>query len=157
MTNIDHNLIPESLDAYWMPFSSNRNFKQSPRFFVKARGMYYTDSNGNEVMDATAGLWCVNAGHYREHINQAIAKQLESLDFAHSFSAGHPAAFNFANRLVKHFPDALNHVFFTNSGSEAVDTALKIALAYHKLNGAGGRQRRTRSRRRQAGGELDWG
>ena len=141
MTNIDHNLIPESLDAYWMPFSSNRNFKQSPRFFVKARGMYYTDSNGNEVMDATAGLWCVNAGHYREHINQAIAKQLESLDFAHSFSAGHPAAFNFANRLVKHFPDALNHVFFTNSGSEAVDTALKIALAYHKLNGAGGRQR----------------
>lgn len=141
MTDIDHNLIPESLDAYWMPFSSNRNFKQSPRFFVKARGMYYTDSNGHEVMDATAGLWCVNAGHYREQINRAIAEQLKSLDFAHSFGAGHPAAFNFANRLVKHFPEPLNHVFFTNSGSEAVDTALKIALAYHKLNGEGGRQR----------------
>jgi len=141
MSLLDHNLVSEQLDAYWMPFTANRNFQANPRFIVSARGMYYTDSNGQEIMDASAGLWCVNAGHYRPHINQAIAEQLEQLDFAHSFNAGHHNAFNFANRLKEHFPDPLNHVFFTNSGSESVDTALKIALAYHKLNGEGGRQR----------------
>ncbi len=141
MSNIDHNLIPQDLDSYWMPFTPNRSFKESPRFIVRARGMYYTDSSGHEVLDGSAGLWCVNAGHYRPEINQAIADQLESLDFAHSFNAGHPHAFNYANRLVKHFPDSLNHVFFTNSGSESVDTALKIALAYQKVRGEGSRQR----------------
>lgn len=141
MTNINHNILPDSLDAYWMPFTANRAFKDSPRFIVSAKGMYYKDSDGNDILDATAGLWCVNAGHYRERINDAIARQLQDLDFAHSFGIGHPHAFNFANRLVKHFPDELGHVFFTNSGSESVDTALKIALAYQKIRGEGSRQR----------------
>lgn len=141
MTNINHNILPDSLDAYWMPFTPNRAFKDSPRFIVSAKGMYYKDSDGNDILDATAGLWCVNAGHYRERINDAIARQLQDLDFAHSFGIGHPHAFNFANRLVKHFPDELGHVFFTNSGSESVDTALKIALAYQKIRGEGSRQR----------------
>ena len=146
MSNTDkkklgHNRVPTDLESYWMPSSANRKFKQDPRFIVSARGMYYTDSNDKEVMDGSAGLWCVNAGHYREEINQAIAEQLEQLDFAHSFNAGHPLAFDYASRLVKHFPDPLNHVFFTNSGSESVDTALKIALSYHKLRGEGSRQR----------------
>ncbi len=141
MPLIDHNLIPADLDSYWMPFTPNRKFKEKPRFIVGARGMYYTDSNGHEVLDGSAGLWCVNAGHYREKINEAIARQLEELDFAHSFNAGHPHAFTYANRLVKLFPDTLNHVFFTNSGSESVDTALKIALAFHKIRGAGSRHR----------------
>lgn len=141
MTNINHNILPDSLDAYWMPFTPNRTFKDNPRFIVSAKGMYYKDSDGNDILDATAGLWCVNAGHYRERINDAIARQLQDLDFAHSFGIGHPHAFNFANRLVKHFPDELGHVFFTNSGSESVDTALKIALAYQKIRGEGSRQR----------------
>ncbi len=141
MAKLDHNLVAEDLDSYWMPFTPNRMFKAKPRFIVKARGIHYYDSNGHEVIDGSAGLWCVNAGHYREEINQAVAEQLSTLDFAHSFNSGHPYAFNYANRLVEHFPDPLNHVFFTNSGSEAVDTALKIALAFHKGRGQGSRQR----------------
>jgi beta-alanine--pyruvate transaminase len=141
MTLMDHNLVPEHLDSYWMPFTPNRQFKQSPRFIVKARGMYYFDSNDHKVLDGSAGLWCVNAGHYREQINSAIHDQLEKLDFAHSFNAGHPLAFQYADRLVKHFPEPLNHVFFTNSGSESVDTALKIALACHKARGNGSKTR----------------
>ena len=141
MTSIDHNLVPSDLDSFWMPFTASRNFKEAPRFIVSADGMYYKDSNGHEILDGSAGLWCVNAGHRREHINQAIADQLKELDFAHSFNSGHPHAFNYAHRLVKHFPDPLNHVFFTNSGSESVDTALKIALAYHRLKKQGSRQR----------------
>ncbi|MDH5737235.1 MAG: aspartate aminotransferase family protein [Gammaproteobacteria bacterium] len=141
MQHLYHNLIPDQLDSYWMPFTPNRTFKKNPRFIVQARGMYYTDSNDHKTMDCSAGLWCVNAGHYRETINQAIAEQLSQLDFAHSFNSGHPYAFHFANRLVTHFPDPLNHVFFTNSGSESVDTALKIALAYHHARGEGSRNR----------------
>lgn len=141
MSLIDHNLVPDKLDSYWMPFTPNRTFKDHPRFIVNARGMYYMDSNQHKTMDCSAGLWCVNAGHYREHINEAIAHQLSELDFAHSFNSGHPHAFHFANRLVTHFPDPLNHVFFTNSGSESVDTALKIAIAYHQAKGEGSRQR----------------
>ncbi|MCB1691982.1 MAG: aspartate aminotransferase family protein [Pseudomonadales bacterium] len=141
MTILDHNLIPESLDSYWMPFTPNRQFKEKPRFIVKARGMYYFDSNDHKVMDASAGLWCVNAGHYRTHINEAIRQQLEELDFAHSFNSGHPLAFQYAERLVQHFPAPLRHVFFTNSGSESVDTALKIAIAYHKVCGKGSKHR----------------
>ena len=138
---LDHNIIPGDLDSFWMPFTAQRKFREQPRFIVSADGMYYQDSHGHEVLDGSAGLWCVNAGHHREKINTAIAEQLASLDFAHSFNAGHPHAFNFASRLVQHFPDPLNHVFFTNSGSEAVDTALKIALAWHRLRGQGSRQR----------------
>ncbi len=141
MNVLDHNRIPTDLDSFFMPFTAHRKFKEQPRFIVGARGMYYTDSNGHQVLDGSAGLWCVNAGHYREHINSSIAAQLEELDFAHSFNAGHPHAFNYASRLVKHFPDPLNHVFFTNSGSESVDTALKIALAYQKVRGQGSRHR----------------
>ncbi len=141
MTSIDHNLVPGDLESFWMPFTASRSYKDSPRFIVSARGVHYQDSNGHEVLDASAGLWCVNAGHHREHINQAIADQLGELDFAHSFNSGHPHAFNYASRLVKHFPDPINHVFFTNSGSESVDTALKIALSYHKIKGEGSRQR----------------
>ena len=141
MTAFDHNLVPGDLNSFWMPFTASRSYKESPRFIVSAKGIFYKDSNGHEVIDASAGLWCVNAGHHREHINEAIAAQLKELDFAHSFNSGHPHAFNYASRLVKHFPDPLNHVFFTNSGSESVDTALKIALSYQKLKGQGARQR----------------
>ena len=139
--NLNHNLVPDNLDSYWMPFTPNRQFKENPRFIVSARGMHYFDSNDHKILDGSAGLWCVNAGHYREEINTAVQEQLSSLDFAHSFNSGHPHAFNFANRLVQHFPDPLNHVFFTNSGSESVDTSLKIALAYQKAIGQGSRQR----------------
>lgn len=140
-SDLDHNIVTDKLDAYWMPFTAVSRFQESPRFMVRARDMYYEDSNGNRLMDGSAGLWCVNAGHYRESIAEAIQAQLKELDFAHSFNAGHPAAFNYAERLVAHFPDPLNHVFFTNSGSESVDTALKIALAYQKLRGQGSRTR----------------
>lgn len=141
MSLLDHNLVTKNLDSYWMPFTPNRQFKESPRFIVRARGMHYFDSNDHQVLDGSAGLWCVNAGHYRTRINEAIARQLEELDFAHSFNAGHPLAFHYANRLVEHFPASLNHVFFTNSGSESVDTSLKIALAYHKARGKGSKTR----------------
>ncbi len=138
---IDHNLVPDKLDSFWMPFSANRDFHEMPHFIVKARGTRYTDSNGHEVLDATAGLWCVNAGHYRPEINAAIAAQLEQTDFAHSFNASHPLVFNYTDRLVKHAPEGMDHVFLTNSGSESVDTALKIALAYHQVRGEGSRIR----------------
>ena len=141
MNDKNHNIVTDQLDAFWMPFTAFSRFQEAPRFMVRARDMYYEDSNGNRVLDGSAGLWCVNAGHYRESINEAIQEQLKELDFAHNFNAGHPAVFNYAERLVAHFPDPLNHVFFTNSGSEAVDTALKIALAYHKLRGEGSRTR----------------
>ena len=141
MNEATHNLLPDGLDNFWMPFTPNRTFGEKPRLMVSARGMYYTDAEGNEVLDASAGLWCVNAGHYRPEINAAIATQLESLDFAHNFNAAHPLVFEYASRLVKHFPDNINRVFFTNSGSESVDTALKIALAYQQLRGEGSRTR----------------
>ena len=141
MYSPDHNLLPDNLNSFWMPFTDHRQFKAKPRFIVRAEGMYYEDSEGHHVLDGAAGLWCVNAGHKRESINQAIANQLAKLDFAHNFNAGHPLVFRYAERLVQHFPDPLNHVFFTNSGSESVDTALKIALAYHKRNNLGSKQR----------------
>ena len=139
MSDATHNLLPEGTDNFWMPFTPNRTFGAKPRLIVSARGMYYTDAEGNEVLDASAGLWCVNAGHYRPEINTAIAAQLEKLDFAHNFNAGHPLVFEYASRLVKHFPSGINKVFFTNSGSESVDTALKIALAYQQMRGEGSR------------------
>ncbi len=141
MSQLDHNLVPNDLESYWMPFTASRDFKDNPRFIVAADGMYYHDSDNNKLLDVSAGLWCVNAGHHRPTINAAIADQLSKLDFAHSFNSGHPHAFNFASRLVAHFPDPLNHVFLTNSGSESVDTALKIALAYHQHKGKGSKQR----------------
>ncbi|KAM3090517.1 aspartate aminotransferase family protein [Phormidesmis sp. 146-35] len=138
MTTID---LPDSLDAFWMPFTANRQFKAKPRLMAAAKGMYYTTIDDREVLDGTAGLWCVNAGHCREKIVEAIHQQVSTLDFAPTFQMGHPAPFALADRLAKMLPGDLNHVFFTNSGSEAVDTALKIALAYHRVRGEGTRTR----------------
>jgi beta-alanine--pyruvate transaminase len=130
-----------SLDAYWMPFTANRQFKQKPRMVARASGMYYETPEGRKILDGVAGLWCVNAGHGRKEITQAVATQLEVMDYAPAFQIGHPAAFELANALVRIAPPGLDHVFFTNSGSESVDTALKIALAFHRAKGDAGRVR----------------
>ncbi len=129
------------LDAFWMPFTANRQFKAEPRMLTSAEGMYYTNDKGENVLDGTAGLWCVNAGHGRREISEAVARQIAQLDYAPPFQMGHPLAFEFAERLTEHTPGNLNHVFFTNSGSESVETALKIAIAYHRARGEGTRQR----------------
>jgi beta-alanine--pyruvate transaminase len=129
------------LEAYWMPFTANRQFKGKPRMLARASGMYYETPEGRKVLDGVAGLWCVNAGHGRQEITQAVARQLESMDYAPPFQMGHPAAFELANALVRIAPAGLDHVFFTNSGSESVDTALKIALAYHRAKGDAARVR----------------
>jgi beta-alanine--pyruvate transaminase len=132
---------PNNLDAFWMPFSDNRYFKAQPRMLVRAEGMSYFTSEGQEVLDATAGLWCCNAGHGRREITEAIQRQAAVLDFAPTFQLGHPLAFEAAARLAEILPEGLDRVFWTNSGSESADTALKIALAYHKARGEGGRTR----------------
>ncbi|KFL38047.1 aspartate aminotransferase family protein [Arenimonas donghaensis] len=132
---------PEHHDAFWMPFTANRQFKKSPRLLASAEGMYYRSTDGREILDGTAGLWCVNAGHGHPHIVQAIQKQAATLDYAPTFQMGHPLPFVLAERLAKLAPDPLKHVFYTNSGSESVDTALKIALAYHRVRGEGQRTR----------------
>ena len=132
---------PNTLNAFWMPFTANRRFKQSPRMFVAARDMHYTTSDGRQVLDGTAGLWCCNAGHCRPKITAAVQSQVATMDYAPAFQMGHPLAFEFANRLVEIAPKGMDHVFFTNSGSESVETALKIALAYHRARGDAGRTR----------------
>lgn len=134
-----HALPP--MNALWMPFTANRRYKRDPIMFEAAHGMHYVLAGGRRVLDATAGLWCVNAGHGREPIADAIAAQARKLQYISTFQVGHPLAFEFAERLADLAPGDLNHVFFTNSGSESVDTALKIALAYHKALGHGGRTR----------------
>jgi beta-alanine--pyruvate transaminase len=123
------------LDAFWMPFTANRQFKANPRLLARADGMYYWTADGREVLDGVAGLWCVNAGHSRREITEAVTKQLSIMEYAPAFQMGHPIAFELANRLAKIAPPNMDRVFFTNSGSEAVDTALKIALAYHRARG----------------------
>ena len=130
-----------SLDAFWMPFTANRQFKAAPRLLVSAEGMHYKADDGRTVLDGTAGLWCVNAGHGRRQIAAAVERQLSTLDFAPTFQMGHPIAFEFAERLAAIAPGGLDRVFFTNSGSESVDTALKIALAYQRAIGQGTRTR----------------
>ncbi len=134
---------PEDLDAFWMPFTANQAFKQSPRILAKAKGMHYWTADGHQVLDGTAGLWCVNAGHCHEHIVAAIQKQAAAMDYAPTFNMGHPLAFEYAHRLCTELMPGkgLDQVFFTMCGSTAVDTALKIALAYHKVRGEGGRYR----------------
>ncbi len=134
-------VAPNNLEAFWMPFSANRQFKKDPRLFVGAKDMHYTTADGRQVLDGTAGLWCVNAGHCRPKITEAIARQAGELDYAPAFQMGHPKAFEFASRLTALAPSPLDHVFFTNSGSESVETALKIALAYHRARGEGSRFR----------------
>lgn len=130
-----------SLDAYWMPFTANRQFKAAPRMVVAADGMHYTTEDGRQLMDGIAGLWCCNAGHNRSRIVKAIQDQVGELDYSPAFQMGHPKAFELANRLTALMPGDLDHVFFTNSGSESVETALKIALAYHRMTGQGHRRR----------------
>ncbi len=135
--------LPNELDlaAYWMPFTANRQFKAHPRILVSAEGMHYTSADGRKILDGVAGLWCVNAGHGRKEIAQAVERQLQTLDYATAFQMGHPGAFELAARLARMTPKDLDRVFFVNSGSEAVDTALKIALAYHRARGEGHRTR----------------
>ena len=132
---------PNDLESFWMPYTANRQFKAQPRLFVSAKDMHYRTSDGRAVLDGTAGLWCCNAGHSRPKIVEAVQRQIEELDYAPAFQMGHPKAFELANRLVQLTPEGLDHVFFTNSGSEAVDTALKTALAYHQARGQGSRVR----------------
>jgi beta-alanine--pyruvate transaminase len=129
------------LESYWMPFTANRDFKKDPRMVVSANGMYYKSDAGKDIMDSAAGLWCVNAGHNRPEITAAISEQASVLDFAPSFQYGHPKAFELASRVAEIFPKGLDHVFFTYSGSEAVDSTLKIALAYHRARGKGTKTR----------------
>ncbi|HZM33443.1 MAG TPA: aspartate aminotransferase family protein [Burkholderiales bacterium] len=129
------------LDHYWMPFTDNRRFKAKPRLVASAKDMYYTTADGKQVLDGLATLWCVNAGHCRARIVEAIRAQAGELDFASSFSLGHPLPFRLAERIAALAPKGMSHVFFTNSGSEAVDTAMKIAVAYQRLRGEGTRTR----------------
>ena len=129
------------MDAFWMPFTANRQFKKAPRLLSKARGMHFWTPEGRQVLDGIAGLWCVNAGHARPKIVRAIAEQAAEMDFAPPFNMGHPKAFELAERLVELTPAGLNKVFFTNSGSEAVETALKMAIGYHRARGEGARTR----------------
>ena len=133
--------LPNSLEAFWMPFTAQRAFRQAQRVFVGAKGCYYTTSDGREILDGIAGLWCVNAGHGQPRIVEAIQRQAAALDFVSSFTMSHPAAFDLASRLTAAAPEGLDHVFFTNSGSESVDTALKIARGYHRALGRSDRTR----------------
>src|SRR5579883_3426851 len=134
-------LAPNDLEAFWLPFTSNRAFKAAPRLLARAKDMHYYTPDGREVLDGTSGLWCTNAGHNREPIVRAIAAQAAELDYAPPFQFAHPKAFTLASRIAALAPGDLDHVFFCNSGSEAVDTALKIALAYHNVRGQGARTR----------------
>jgi len=130
-----------NLEPYWMPFTDNRRFKAKPKLVVAAKDMHFTTAEGRQVLDGLATLWCVNAGHARRRIVEAIRRQAGELDFAASFSLGHPGAFRLAERVAALAPSGMGHVFFTNSGSEAIDTALKIAVGYHRLRGEGTRTR----------------
>lgn len=132
---------PAAMSSFWMPFTNNRDFKRDPRLLVSAKGMYYRDVDGRELLDGAAGLWCVPCGHGQPKIAEAIAAMAGQLDYAPTFQMGHPAAFELAERLMEFSGHRFGHVFYTGSGSEAVDTALKIALAYHRARGEGGRTR----------------
>src|SRR5471030_1720545 len=133
--------VPNDLAAHWMPFTANRAFKKAPRLLAGAKDMHYFTVDGRKIIDAAAGMWCCNAGHGRSQISSAIAKQAEALDYAPPFQFGIPQAFELASRIADLAPDGLDHVFFCNSGSEAADTALKIALAFHQIQGQGTRTR----------------
>ncbi len=133
--------VPNDLEAFWMPFTANRAFKKAPRLLAGAEGMHYITVDGRRLIDAAAGMWCTNAGHGRRTIAEAIARQAAALDYAPPFQFGHPQSFELASRIAALAPDGLDHVFFCNSGSEAADTALKLALAYHNVRGEGGRTR----------------
>ncbi len=138
---LDRKPAPNDLSAFWMPFTANRQFKAAPRMFVSADGMFYRTDDGREVLDGTAGLWCCNAGHNRPQIVEAVRAQAGELDYAPAFQMGHPKAFELASAVRDMAPAPFQHVFFTNSGSESVETALKIALAFHRARGEGQRTR----------------
>lgn len=125
----------QNLESYWMPFTANRAFKKNPRLFASAEGMYYQTTEGRKILDGVAGLWCVNAGHGQKKINDALKFQIDQMTYSPAFQGGHLGAFEFAERLAQMFPGDLNHVFFTNSGSESADTSLKLARAYFKARG----------------------
>lgn len=133
--------MPNDLASYWMPFTANKAFKKDPRMVVTADGMFYKSADGRDILDGTAGLWCVNAGHNARRVTEAVQNQVAELDYAPCFQFGHPKAFELSNRVADLFPAGLDHVFFTNSGSESVDTALKIALHYHRMRGDAARTR----------------
>lgn len=143
LSNLEKNMMktPNNLESFWMPFTSNRTFKKDPRLVVSAEGMYYTTIDGRKILDGASGLWCVNAGHGRKEITRAIQEQAAEMDYGTCFNMSHPKAFELASRLTTLSPGTLNYSFFTNSGSESVDTALKIALAYHRARGEGQRQK----------------
>lgn len=132
---------PNNLESYWMPFSANRDFKSDPRLIVSAKGIYYKSEDGRDILDSSSGLWCSNIGHSHPKIVEAIRAQVGELDYAPSFNFSHPKAFELANRLSEIFPAPVNHFFYTGSGSESVDTALKIALAYQRARGKGSKTR----------------
>ena len=134
-------VIPNDLSSFWMPFTANRQFKSAPRMLVAAKDMHYTTHDGRTVLDGTAGLWCVNAGHGRPRIVKAIQDQAAQMDYAPAFQMGHPKAFETATRIADLTPPGMNRIFFANSGSEAVDSALKIALCYQRARGQGARTR----------------
>ncbi len=138
---IDFDTSPNNLEAFWMPFTWNRRFKQNPLLLASAKDMHYTSVDGRPILDGTAGLWCCNAGHGRERIVEAVQQAVARLDFAPTFQLGHPLVFELASRLTNLVPGDYDHVFFCNSGSEAVDSALKIALAYHRMRGDAARTR----------------
>ena len=133
--------IPNDLEAFWMPYTANRAYKKNPRMLARAKDMHYYTPEGRAILDATAGLWCANAGHNRPKIVAAIQEQAAEMDFAPTFQFAHPKVFQLASRIAAMAPGDLDHVFFTNSGSEAVDTALKMAIAYHHTKSQGQRQR----------------
>ncbi|MCV6576891.1 MAG: aminotransferase class III-fold pyridoxal phosphate-dependent enzyme [Cohaesibacter sp.] len=132
---------PISFESHWMPFTANQDFAQNPRLVESAKGMHYRSSEGDQILDMTAGLWCCNLGHGREEIADAVHAQFKELDFAPSFNFGHPLSFELSERLASLLPDEINTLFFTNSGSESADTAIKIAYAYHAAKGDTGRKR----------------
>lgn len=139
--SVEKRPIANNLEAFWMPFTPNRIFKDNPRLLVGAEGVYYTTQDGRKILDGSSGLWCVSAGHGRKKITEAIKKQAEILDYATNFQMAHPSAFELAAKLTAIMPGDLNHLFYVNSGSEAVDTALKIALNYQRLRGQGQKQK----------------
>jgi beta-alanine--pyruvate transaminase len=142
MSETQSNHQPNAQSAYWMPFTANRDFKSNkPRLMESAKGMYYRDVDGREILDGTAGLWCVPLGHAQPRVVKAVQEMVAKLDYSPAFQIGHPAAFELAERLKAYTQNRFGKIFYTNSGSESVDTALKMALAYHKARGDAGRTR----------------
>ena len=132
---------PAWMDAHWMPYSGNRNFKANPRMMVSAKGAYYTDSNGRKVLDGLSGLWCCGLGHGRQEITDAVSRQIGTMEYSPAFQYAHPLSFELANKITQLMPEGLDRVFFAGSGSECADTSLKMARAYWRAKGMGTKTR----------------